>query len=72
MTSRIGRRPDTRAAFQRSRGYQICVSCFHGSAIVATRRCPDCDREVCTLCVVRIDESSEYVCPDCALERQVE
>ena len=53
---------------QISRGYQICVSCFHESIHLHAHRCAFCDREVCVHCVVRIVESGELLCPDCVLE----
>jgi hypothetical protein len=64
--------PPNRASrsFQLSRGYRVCISCFHESTVVPTRRCPDCDREVCTLCVVWSEASEDYLCPECAGERQ--
>src|SRR4051794_26908694 len=55
--------------YQISRGFQVCVSCFHESILVRAHRCVDCDREVCTLCAVRI-EDRENLCPECANERQ--
>jgi hypothetical protein len=71
MRRRINQRGNFRIRdWQVSRGYQVCVSCFHESTILAVHRCTDCDREVCTHCVVTIAETREYVCPDCATERQ--
>ncbi len=55
---------------QISRGYRVCVSCFHESVGLPAYRCVDCDREVCSLCVVRIRMPRENLCPECARERQ--
>ena len=53
---------------QLSRGYQICVSCFHESTRLHAHHCADCDRDVCVHCVVRIVDSGELLRPDCVLE----
>jgi hypothetical protein len=43
---------------------------LHESITVPAYRCDDCDREVCTHCVVRIVATQESLCPDCASERE--
>jgi hypothetical protein len=57
---------------QISRGFGICVSCFHESALVCIHRCAACDGEVCALCVVNLITitSEEQLCPGCAADEQ--
>jgi hypothetical protein len=50
--------------------FAICVACFHESDLLPARYCADCDREVCTFCIVEILETHEFVCPRCARERE--
>ena len=63
-TSRISRGPRKR------RMYGLCVTCFNEPELVPPRRCHDCDREVCTICIVGIAETGESICPECFADRQ--
>ncbi len=58
--------------FQYSRGEEVCVSCHHESTLTPTRRCTDCDHQVCTLCVVLMLDSGEALCFECARDRDQE
>jgi hypothetical protein len=73
MRQGIKKRADFQArGSQVTRGSQVCVSCFHESTLVHTHRCQNCDREVCTLCVVTVAATGEYLCLECATDCPVE
>ena len=50
-TPLMGRRATTRDP-EVSRGLEICLSCWQESDLLRPHRRSECDREVCTFCVV--------------------
>lgn len=48
-----------------------CHVCEQPHTLDISYRCVGCDREVCALCLVLIQETSETGCPECLSQEDV-
>lgn len=51
-------------------GTETCSGCTHTYHYEVERRCVGCDRGVCEHCMVKVRETHEVFCPECAQEAE--